>query len=226
MFCVVSVVLLHSMTFLHKVIPNYGIAIILITIAIKIIFWPLTAKQMKSMKDMQKFQPLMAKIKEKYKDDQARQQQEMMKLYKEHKINPMGGCLPMLVQIPVFFGLFAMLRSAIQLRGAGFLWISDLSQPDTIFHLAGLAVNPLPIVMTAAMLWQQQITPTTGDAQQAKMMKFMPLMMLFFFYNASSGLALYWTVQQFLSIAQQWYTMRKTETTGTVTVIPPSGKKK
>jgi YidC/Oxa1 family membrane protein insertase len=116
----------------------------------------------------------------------------------------------MLVQIPVFFGLFAMLRSAIELRGAHFLWIKDLSQPDTILSLGGLPLNPLPLVMVGSMIWQQKITPTTADPQQAKMMMFMPLMMLMFFYNASSGLALYWTVQQLLSIAQQWSSLRQT----------------
>ena len=205
----ISVVLLKSMKICFKLVPNYGVAIILITIAIKLVFWPIQAKSIQSMKQMQKFQPMMAKLKEKYKDDSQRMNQEMMKLYKEHKINPFGGCLPMLVQIPVFFGLFAMLRSAIELRGAPFFWIRDLSQPDTIFHIAGLPVNPLPLVMTAAMVWQQKLTPTTGDAQQAKMMMFMPLIMLVFFYNASSGLALYWTVQQFLSIAQQWWSLRQ-----------------
>lgn len=221
MWSVISVILLKSMNFCHRLIPNYGVAIILITIAIKIIFWPIQAKSIKSMKAMQKFQPLMAKLKEKYKDDAQKLNTEMMKLYKEHKINPFGGCLPMLVQIPVFFGLFAMLRSAIELRGAPFLWIKDLAQPDTVFHLAGLPVNPLPLVMTGAMVWQQKITPTTGDAQQAKMMMFMPLMMLFFFYNSSSGLTLYWTVQQLLSIGQQWWSLR--QETGAVTVIS-SGK--
>ena len=198
------------MSWLHKLIPNYGIAIIIITIIIKIIFWPIQAKSIRSMKQMQKFQPLVTKLREKYKDNPQKMNAEMMKLYKEHKINPLSGCLPMLVQIPVFFALFAMLRSAIELRGAKFLWIGDLSRPDTVAHLAGFAVNPLPLLMVGTMAWQQKITPTAGDPQQAKMMMFMPLMMLFFFYSASSGLVLYWTVQQLLSIAQQWWMMRQT----------------
>lgn len=205
----ISVILLKSMNFFHRIIPNYGVAIILITIVIKILFWPIQAKSIRSMKEMQKFQPLMAKLKEKYKDEPQKMNAEMMKLYKEHKVNPFSGCLPMVVQIPVFFALFTMLRSAVELRGARFLWIKDLSQPDTILTLGGLPLNPLPLVMVGSMIWQQKITPTTGDPQQAKMMMFMPLMMLLFFYNASSGLALYWTVQQFLSIAQQYYTMRQ-----------------
>jgi YidC/Oxa1 family membrane protein insertase len=219
MWSVISVVLLQSMNFCYRLIPNYGVAIILITIAIKIVFWPIQAKSIKSMKAMQKFQPMMAKLKEKYGDDKQKLNTEMMKLYKEHKINPLSGCLPMLVQIPVFFALFAMLRSAIELRGTAFLWVKDLSQPDTIFHIAGLPVNPLPLIMTGSMVWQQKITPTTGDPQQAKMMMFMPLMMLFFFYTSSSGLALYWTVQQLLSIGQQWWSLRQKEPD--VVIIPP-----
>jgi len=204
-----SVILLKGMIFFHKVIPNYGIAIIIITILIKLVFWPIQAKSIRSMKDMQKFQPLMAKIREKYKDNMQKQNEELMKLYKEHKINPFSGCLPMLVQIPVFFALFAMLRSAIELRGAAFLWIRDLSQPDTIFHLAGLPINPLPLLMTASSVWQMKLTPQTGDSQQQKMMMFMPLIFLFMFYSTASGLVLYWTVQQLLSVGQQWWSLRQ-----------------
>jgi YidC/Oxa1 family membrane protein insertase len=210
MFSIISVLLLQSMNFFHNIIPNYGIAIIIITILIKIIFWPIQAKSMKAMKEMQKVQPLMAKLKDKYKDDAQKLNAEMMKLYKEHKVNPFAGCLPMLVQIPVFIALFSMLRSAIELRGAPFLWIADMSQPDTIFRLFGLPVNPLPLAMVASMVWQQKITPTTADPQQAKIMMMMPIIMLLFFYNASAGLALYWTVQQLLSIAQQYWSLRTT----------------
>jgi YidC/Oxa1 family membrane protein insertase len=204
-----SVILLKGMIFFHKLIPNYGISIIIITILIKLVFWPIQAKSIRSMKDMQKFQPLMAKIREKYKDNMQKQNEELMKLYKEHKINPFSGCLPMLVQIPVFFALFAMLRSAIELRGAAFLWIRDLSQPDTIFHLAGLPINPLPLLMTASSVWQMKLTPQTGDSQQQKMMMFMPLIFLFMFYSTASGLVLYWTVQQLLSVGQQWWSLRQ-----------------
>jgi YidC/Oxa1 family membrane protein insertase len=213
---VISVVLLKSMKFFYKLIPNYGVSIIIITILIKVLFWPIQAKSIKSMKAMQKFQPLMNKLREKYKDDAQRLNSEMMKLYKEHKINPFAGCLPMVVQIPVFFALFSMLRSAIELRGASFLWIRDLSSPDTLFHVAGFPINLLPLLMTSLSIWQMKITPQTGDQQQQKMMMFMPLMMLFFFYSTSAGLVLYWTVQQFLSIAQQWWGMRQPDnaTTG------------
>ncbi len=223
---VISVVLLKSMKFFYKLIPNYGVAIIIITILIKILFWPIQAKSIKSMKAMQKFQPLMNKLREKYKEDPQRLNTEMMKLYKEHKINPFAGCLPMVVQIPVFFALFAMLRSAIELRGASFLWVKDLSQPDTVAHLLGFPVNPLPIAMGVSMIWQMKLTPSGGDPKQQQMMMFMPLMMLYFFYSSSSGLVLYWTVQQFLSIGQQWWSMRQADTVAPAVPITSTGKTK
>lgn len=205
-----GMILFKSLDLIYKFIPSFGVAIVLVTVAIKIIFWPIQAKSIRSMKEMQKVAPLMAKLKEKYKDDAPRLNQETMKLYKEHGVNPFAGCLPMFVQLPVLIGFYKVLSNSIELRGAHFLWIKDLSQPDTVLTVAGLPVNPLPLVMVGTMIWQQKITPTTGDAQQAKMMMFMPLMMLMFFYNSSSGLALYWTVQQILSIAQQYLSMRQT----------------
>ncbi len=223
---VISVVLLKGMKFFYGLIPSYGIAIILITILIKILFWPIQAKSIKSMKAMQKFQPLINKLKEKYKDDPQRLNTETMKLYKEHKINPVSGCLPMLVQIPVLFAFYRMLASAIELRGQSFLWIHDLSAPDTIFQVLGLPINPLPLVMTGLSVWQMKITPQTGDPQQQKMMMFMPLMMMFIFYKLAAGVVLYYTVQQFLSIAQQWWSMRKTDSAAPVTPLAPAGKAK
>jgi len=224
---VISVWLLKSMKLLHRVIPNYGVAIIIITILIKLIFWPIQAKSIRSMKEMQKFQPLMNKLREKYKDDPQRLNQEMMKLYKEHKINPFSGCLPMLVQIPVFFALYAMLRSAIELRGAHFLWIKDLSQPDTILTLGGFPLNPLPLLMCVSMIWQMKTSPTGGDPKQQQMMMFlMPVMMLWFMYSASSGLALYWTVQQLLSIGQQWWSLHQADGAATAARPFPAGKPK
>jgi YidC/Oxa1 family membrane protein insertase len=220
----ISVILLKGMNFFFGLIPNYGIAIIIITIIIKILFWPIQAKSIKSMKEMQKFQPLMAKLREKYKDDPQRMNAEMMKLYKEHKINPFAGCLPMVVQIPVFFALFSMLRTAIELRGASFLWIHDLSRPDTIAHLAGFAINPLPLVMGATMIWQMKLTPSGGDPKQQQMMMIMPVVFLFICYSMSSGLVLYWTVQQVLSIAQQWWSMRESTTALGVQTKPATTK--
>ena len=223
---VISVVLLKGMKFFHQLIPNYGIAIILVTFLIKILFWPNQAKSIKSMKAMQKFQPLMTKLREKYKDDPQRLNTEMMKLYKEHKINPFSGCLPMLVQIPVLFAFYRMLVSAIELRGQSFLWIHDLSTPDTIFQVLGLPINPLPLVMTGLSVWQMKITPQTGDQQQQKMMMFMPLMMMFIFYKLAAGVVLYYTVQQFLSIAQQWWSMRKADKPSPGAPLAPAGKVK
>lgn len=229
-----GIMLLHSLNFFYGIIPNYGVAIILVTIALKIIFWPIQAKSIQSMKAMQKFQPLMTKLREKYKDDPQKLNTEMMKLYKEHKINPFSGCLPMLVQLPVLIAFYRVLLNAIALRGASFLWIHDLSQPDTIWShtlafslpLIGnqLALNPLPLAMTAGTFFQQKLTPTGGDPQQQKMLMFMPIMMLFFFYRLASGLTLYYTLQQALSVLQQWRGMkqRKADAASATTVL--SGK--
>jgi len=206
-----GVILFKGMMWCHKLIPNYGLAIVLVTVLLRVLFWPVQAKSIQSMKEMQKFQPQMQKIREKYKDDPQRMNQELMKLYKEHKIKPFSGCLPMLVQLPVLIAFYKVLSNAIELRGASFLWIKDLALPDTVAHLPGLGlpINPLPLLMTATTIWQQKMTPSTGDAQQQKMMMFMPLIFLFMFYNVSSGLVLYWTVQQLLSIGQQWWSMRQ-----------------
>ncbi len=209
-------VLLWTMNAIAGVWPyNYGLAIMLLTILIRVIFWPLTHKSTQSMKRMQAVQPLMKDIREKFKDNPQKQQQEMMKLYKEHKINPLGGCLPMLIQIPVFIALFYVLRSAIELRFAPFLWIKDLSEAEnllpfgfTIPLLGWSAVNILPILMAVTMAWQQKLTPSTGDAQQQKIMMIMPVMMLFFFYNFASGLSLYWTTNQVLMIIQLYWQRR------------------
>ena len=201
--------LLLSLNFFHRLIPSYAIAIILVTITLKVVFWPIQAKSIESMKAMQKFQPHLQKLKDKYKDDPARVQQETMKLYKEHKINPLSGCLPMLVQMPVLIAFYKVLGGNCALRGESFLWIKDLAQPDTVAMIAGFNINPLPLVMVGSMIWQQKLTPQTGDAQQAKMMMFMPLIMLFMFYNMAAGLTLYWTLQQLLSILQQWLSLRK-----------------
>ena len=209
----VGKVLLWIMNAIAAVWPhNYGLAIILMTILVRIIFWPLTRKGTQSMKRMQAVQPLMTEIRTKFKDNPQKQQQEMMKLYKEHKINPLGGCLPMLVQIPVFIALFVVLRSAIELRFAHFLWIKDLSEAENLIQfgfaipLVGWsALNILPILMALTMAWQQKLTPSTGDPQQQKIMMIMPVMMLFFFYNFASGLSLYWTTNQILMIVQLYW---------------------
>ena len=160
----------------------------------------------------------MKAVQAKYKDNVQKQQQEIMALYKEHKVNPLGGCLPMLIQIPVFIALFVVLRSAIELRFAHFLWIKDLSQPENLFPGIlpfGLSLNILPIFMAATMFWQQKLTPSaSADPNQQKIMMFMPVMMLVMFYNFASGLALYWTTQNILMIAQQLTMKKKSKVQG------------
>ncbi|HBA84055.1 MAG TPA: hypothetical protein DCZ95_08180 [Verrucomicrobia bacterium] len=210
----VGKVLLIIMNWIHDYIwpHNYGLAIILLTILVRIVFWPVTHKSTESMKKMQAIQPLITEMRAKYKDNPQRQQQEMMALYKEHKVNPLGGCLPMLIQIPVFIALFVVLRSAIELRFSSFLWLKDLSAPENLFAGMlpfGLSLNILPILMAATMAWQQKLTPTGGDPQQQKIMMFMPVMMLVFFYNFASGLSLYWTTNQCLMIVQLLMQKRK-----------------
>lgn len=185
---------------------NYGWAIVAITVIIKLVFWPLTHASTKSMKRMAALAPELKKIQEKYKDDPQKLTQKQFELWREHKINPFGSCLPMLLQIPVFFGFFTMLRTAIELRGAEFLWVADLSQPDTVFVIPGInfPINPLPILMGVTMFWQARITPQspTMDPVQQKMMQYMPLLFLMFLYNYSAGLALYWTTNNLLTILQ------------------------
>ncbi len=217
--------LLLSMNGLHGALSlPYGWAIIVITIIIKIVFWPLTNASTKSMKRMAALQPQMKTLQEKYKGDPKKMNEKLMEFMKEHKVNPMGGCLPMLLQIPVFFGFYTMLQSAIELRGAQFLWACDLSKPDTIFVIPGLGfipffgiaglglpLNPLPLLMGVTMLWQARLTPPSPgmDPVQQKIMKYMPLMFLVFLYNFSAGLTLYWTVQNLLTIAQMKLTKAK-----------------
>ncbi len=191
----------------HGVIPNFGVAIIILTILVRLVFWPLTHKSTVGMKKMQEIQPLMKELQAKYKDNPQRLQQEVWALYREKKVNPMSSCLPMLIQIPVFIALFNVLRSAVELRYAPFLWIGDLSEPEALFAswfpFGGL--NILPILMAATMALQSALTPSTGDKNQQKMMMvFMPVMMLFMFYSFPSALSLYWTLSQVLSIWQMY----------------------
>jgi YidC/Oxa1 family membrane protein insertase len=206
------------MNLFYSVIPNYGVAIIILTILVKLLLWPLGQKSYKSMSEMKKIQPLMKEIREKYKDDKQRMNQEVMGLYRTYKINPLGGCLPMVVQLPVFFALYRMLYEAIELRHAPFfLWIDDLSAPDRLFRFdfsipfmqPPYGIPVLTIVMGASMLLQQKMSPPMGDATQAKMMMFMPIIFTVIFINFSSGLVLYWLVNNILSIAQQYYTQKK-----------------
>jgi YidC/Oxa1 family membrane protein insertase len=213
-FDVIAQPLLVCLKFFHRFLHNYGLAIILLTVLIKILFWPLTHKSYVSMQAMKKLQPKMAKIREKYKDDKEKMNQEIMQMYRTHKVNPMGGCLPMLLQIPVFFALYRVLYSSIAMRHAPFLWwINDLSAPDrlyvgfTIPYLGGLPV--LTLLMGISMFVQQKMTPTSADPRQEKMMLMMPVVFTVFFVNFPSGLVLYWLVNNILSIGQQYYINKK-----------------
>jgi YidC/Oxa1 family membrane protein insertase len=201
-FTIIAKPLLWFLRLTHKVTGNYGIDIIILSILIKIIFLPLTQISFKSMKEMQKVQPEMNRLKEQYKNDKARLQQEIMLLYKRRKINPMSGCLPMLIQIPVFIALYNALQNGIEMRHAYFfLWITDLSAKDPIYIT--------PLIMGATMVIQQKMTPTAADPTQAKMFLLMPVMFTFLFLNFPSGLVLYWLVNNVLSIAHQYYLNKK-----------------
>jgi len=218
MFAFLARPMLVALNFFYRYIGNYGIAIILLTALIKVIFYPLSKHGLKSMKDMQRMQPQMAALKQRYKDDKERQNKELMELYKRHKINPLGGCLPMILQIPVFIALYEVLYVALELRHAPFMfWIKDLSAPDTLLvlpaalpMLGGSAFGPLPLLMGASMFIQQKMTPPAMDPAQAKMMMFMPIIFTFMFLNFPTGLVLYWLVNNILQVGQQYYIQKTT----------------
>ncbi|HVV02479.1 MAG TPA: YidC/Oxa1 family insertase periplasmic-domain containing protein, partial [Verrucomicrobiae bacterium] len=242
----VTKALLLAMNWLHDTLRiSYGWAIVAITFIIKLIFWPVTAKNARSSKKMQTLQPQIAAIKEKYKDDALKTHQKTMELYKKHNVSPMGSCLPMVIQIPVFFGFLAMLRSAIELRGAHWLWAGDLTKPDTLFIIPGLGSIPfigipgvgmpfnlLPIIMGATMLWQARVTPPAPgmDPSQQAIMKYLPLIFLVGLYNFSAGLTLYWTVNNLLTVIQTKMTRGKPDPAAPIpvkaTVLTPPQKKK
>ena len=190
----------------YAVIPNYGVAIIVLTVLVRLATAPLAAQQMRSMSKMRELQEPIKRIQERFRDDRQQQSKEMMELYRKAGVNPLGGCLPMLLQIPVFIGLYYALQSSIALRQAPFmLWITDLSVPETLFTLpGGFPVRLLPLLMCGSMVLQQKMTPSTMDPQQARMMMIMmPVMFTFLFYTFPSGLVLYWLVSNLLAIAQQ-----------------------
>lgn len=205
---------LTLLNLLYKYIHNYGFAIILVTILIKLLFWPITQKGMESMKNMQMLQPKLTKLREKYKDDKERMAKEQMQLYQTHKINPLGGCLPMVIQIPVFFALYRVLMQAIELRHAPFMWwITDLSAPERLslgFDLPFLGGLPLlTLLMGASMFIQQKMTPApAANPEMAKMMMFMPVIFTFVFINFASGLVLYYFVNNLLQMGQQYFINR------------------
>jgi YidC/Oxa1 family membrane protein insertase len=212
-FGFISIPFLYILHFFHQFTGSYGIDIILLTVLLKILTAPLTHKSYVSMKQMQKLQPQMERLKEKFKDDREKLNKEIMEMYRRNGVNPLGGCLPMVVQFPVFIGLYNALYIPIELRHAPFLWIKDLSKPDwesLPFEIAGwhLGIPVLTILMGASMFVQQWMTPTAGDPNQRKLMLMMPLIFTFMFVTFPAGLTIYWLVNNVLSIAQQWWINR------------------
>ncbi len=217
MFGMISKVLSRVMRWMHDVSGNWGVAIILLTIVIRTCLWPLQSKAQYSMKRMGLLAPKMKELQEKYKDDPQKQQVEVMKLYKDYGVNPVGGCLPMMLQIPIFFGFYGVLQNAAELRGQPFFgWVKDLSLPDTIhtLHLpfaipligSIIDINPLPMIMGVTMILQMKLTPqpATVDKTQKLMFTIMPFFFLFICYNFAAALALYWSTQNLFAIFQSW----------------------
>lgn len=204
-FDIIAKPLLTSMNWIYRYTMSYGWAIIVLTIIIKLLLYPLTLKSFTSMKELQKIQPLMKEIQQQYKDDKQKMNQELMRLYQEHKINPMGGCLPMLLQIPILFALYKVFYQAIELRHTPFhivgTWLPDLSAADPYYIT--------PVLMGASQFVMQKMTPTAGDPTQQKIMLFMPVLFTFLFLNFPSGLVIYWLISNILSIIQQAYINRK-----------------
>jgi YidC/Oxa1 family membrane protein insertase len=211
-------VFLWALKGLYGWLGNYGLAIIVLTIIVKLLFFPLTHKSYISMAKMQKIQPEVQKIQKKYKDNPQEMNKRVMEVYQKNKVNPMGGCLPLLLQFPVLWALFRVFSNAIELKGEPFmLWIRDLSIPDTLFKLPfglpflGENFNVLPILMFASMIWMQKLTPAQGNVQGANkfmMQVFMPVFMLIIFYSMPSGLVLYFLLSNAISIGQQQYTRK------------------
>jgi YidC/Oxa1 family membrane protein insertase len=209
-FSFIALPMLQALRLLHRFTGNYGIAIILLTVLIKVLFYPLTKKSFESMRAMQKLQPEMAKIRERLQDKPEEMNREIMDLYKRHKVNPLGGCLPMILQLPVFFGLYSALQNAIELRHAPFIgWITDLSAPDRLGSIQlpfvqhpGIPV--LTLTMGVSMFVQQWMTPSAADPSQQRVMMIMPLMFTYMFINFPAGLSLYWLANNLLTIAQQY----------------------
>ncbi|MEQ1852073.1 MAG: YidC/Oxa1 family insertase periplasmic-domain containing protein [Chthoniobacteraceae bacterium] len=197
-----SRMLLNSMNGLYSWTGSYFLAIILLTIIVKAILWPLQSRANKNMKKMSALQPEMKRLQEKYKEEPVKFQQEMGKVWKKAGVNPLSGCWPIFIQIPIFIGFYNMLGKAVELRHHGFWWVKDLSQPDTVATIAGIPLNPLPLLMAVTMLVQMKVTPQTGDKTQQRIFMFMPLIFIFLCYNFASALALYWTVQNLISIVQ------------------------
>ena len=226
---IISKILLVIMKGVNSFIPNWGFTIIVVTIMIKLLLWPLTAIQVRSSKRMAKIQGPLKEVREKYKSNPQKVQMETLKLFKENKVNPAAGCLPLLVQLPIFLGLYFMLRTSSELRFAHFLWIQDLSLPDTITYISNFPINILPLIMGVSMFFQMKLTPSPmTDNTQKRIFQLMPFIFLIFCYNFPSGLVLYWTVQNLLTIVQQSITNRSKDPIEiqAQVVKPGSAKKK
>ncbi len=198
--------MLYLLNLLKDLTGSYGLAIILLTVLVKLVLWPLIHKGNKSMRRMQRIQPLVKELKEKYKDNQQEFSRQMMELYRKENVSPFGGCFPMLLQLPVFIALYSTLDSSVELRHVSFLWAQDLSRPDLVGPtIMGIGLHPFILISTGLMVLQQKLAPPMADPMQHKMMMLMPVIMLVFFYSFPSGLALYWTVNNILSILQMKY---------------------
>lgn len=212
--------LLWILTIFHAMCKSWGVSIILLTILVRALFYPITARGNESMKKMQSVQPKFKELREKYKDNPQLLNQKMTELYRAEGVNPFAGCLPILLQIPIFFALYAMLDNAIELRHVSFLWCKNLAAADTVLSIPvfinnwSIPVNPLVLAMTALMVIQQRMTPMSMDPAQKKMMAMMPIVMLFFLYDLPSGLTLYWTVSNLFSILQLWLQKRRGQKSG------------
>ena len=205
----IAVPLLYALRWLYHLTGNYGISIIVLTTGVKVVTIPLTRATFRNMREMQKLQPQMAKLRERYKDDAATLQQEVMELYRRHQLNPLSGCLPMILQIPIFIGLYNTLMYAIELRHAPFaLWITDLSSPDRLM-VAGIGIPVLTLLMGGSMLLQQWLAPQQGDPTQQRLMMIMPLVFTYMFIYLPAGLVLYWLVNNLMSIGQQYLMLRR-----------------
>jgi YidC/Oxa1 family membrane protein insertase len=211
-FGFVSKLLLLLMKGIYSVIGNWGVTIIILTFLVKLVLWPLTTAQVRSSRKMARLQDPLKKIKEKYRDNPQKLQAETLRLFREHRVNPAAGFLSLFIQIPIFLGLYFMLRTTAEMRFAPFLWTPDLSLPDTVFKIGSFPINLLPLIMGATMVWQMKVMPSPSvDGAQKWIFRLMPMLCLFFCYGFPAALVLYWTVQNLLTIAQQMILNRKSD---------------
>jgi YidC/Oxa1 family membrane protein insertase len=226
-FKIVCQALLNALNTLNGVLKNYAASILALTVIVKLILWPIQSRANRSMRQMSALSPKIQELRDKYKDDPTKMNQEVMKLYKQYGINPVGGCLPMMIQIPIFFGLFTMLRQAVELRNAHFLWIRDLSQPDTVgaLPILGWPINVLPLLMALTNVWMMRLTPKSGDPTQQRVMMFTPIIFVVFCYNFAAALSLYYTTQNLLTILQL-YLNRRQPMPKLEKVTPPDKRKR